>query len=148
MVVTLASLLLLAAAGTVHPQSNSPVVIASPDVAIRTLTAEELRQIVSGDRQFWDAGHPVTLILPAPGTAAREYLFRGVLHMSESAYRRHTLSLLYRGELDYAPRVVGSASEAIAFAEAGRGVLSVILSSEFDSTRVRLVRIVDRSHKR
>lgn len=135
----LAALLLAATARAEGGVTYS--LIASPDVKLGDLTLGEARRLMLGERRFWSDGLPVTTLVPGSGNPARRFLLERLFRMSESAYRRHTLGQLYRGELDYAPKVVASDDEAIAFVAAGRGVAALVASFGVLPDSVRVLRV-------
>jgi len=83
----------------------------------------------------------VVILMPASGSPTRRFLLEHVFHMTEQAYRRHTLELLYRGELDYAPKVVGSPEELIAFTAASPGAVAIVPATESLPATVRVLRV-------
>lgn len=145
---------LLAAAGTAvlllaplarAGERSTFALIASPDVRITDVTIQEARRLLLGERRFWSSGLPVTTLVLGTGNPARRFLLESLFHMSEQSYRRHTLGQLYRGELDYAPKVVGSDAEAIAFVAAGHGVVALVGASSLSTEPVQVLRVGGRS---
>lgn len=100
-------------------------VVSSGDVDVTSLTSADLRALVLLDRHFWKPGHPVVLILPAPGSAARDFVVGHLCRSNEPALRRLYVEKMYRGEIDLAPKVAAE-SDARTFVASGRGVLAVL----------------------
>ncbi len=119
-------------------------VVCSPDVAITDLSLLDVRRLMLGERRFWSANAPATALMPTMGSPSRQFLFEAVFHMNERSYRRHTLEQLYRGEIDYAPLVVGSADEALAFVAAGHGAVTIVPLDRLGRSNVHVLRVEGR----
>jgi hypothetical protein len=120
-------------------------VIASPLVPVADVALPDLARLLMGERRFWVSGMPVVVLLPAPDSPARHFLLARVFHMTEQAYRRHMLELLYRGELDYAPKVVGSLEDLIAFTAASPGAVSIVPASSSIPAAVHVLKVDGRA---
>lgn len=116
-------------------------VVVSADVPMTDITLRELRQVMLGERRFWSHESPISVLVPATGSTARRYLVSRLFHLDEQSYRRHTLGQLYRGEIDYAPMIVSSDQEALAFVVAGRGAISIVPWSELKPGSARVLRV-------
>ncbi len=121
------------------------VIIVSAEVPVTNLTLGEAARLLQGERRFWRAGMPVVVLLPPAGSPARRFLLEHVFHMTEPVYRRHTLELLYRGEMDYAPKVVNSFDELIAFTAASHGAISIVPATQTLPATVRALQIDGRT---
>ena len=120
-------------------------VIVSPNVPVSNVTLADATRLLLGERRFWQSGLPVVVLLPAVGSPERRFLLEHLFHMSEQGYRRHMLELLYRGELDYAPKVVDSRDELFEFTAASPGVVSIVPASESIPSTVHVLRIDGRA---
>jgi len=120
------------AAGTV-------VVIVNQDNPVENLSLAELRDILSGQRTYWSAGKPVSLIvMPDPGTPERQTVLSVVLAMNEALYKKHWVGRVFRGESASAPMTADSA-DAIARAVAQtRGAIGLVAQA---APNVKAVRI-------
>lgn len=116
-------------------------VVVSADVADTSLTVTELGRIVLGLQRHWRNRQPLALLLPGAQSPARRFLLERLARMSEAAYRRHTLQLLYRGELEYAPKVVASDEELVALVAAGNGALALVRDGTWLPPEVRTLKV-------
>ena len=83
-----------------------------------------------GERQFWSSNLKVTLLIQAPGTRARDVVFKTIYEMSEAQFRQYWIAKVFRAEASTAPKIVYSnemATElsasipgALAFVDAGQ----------------------------
>jgi len=104
------------------------VLVASASVPVTNVTALDATRMLLGERRFWSSGTPIVVLMPPVDSPTRRFLLERMFHMTEAAYRRHTLEQLYRGELEYAPKVVATDEEALAFVAASKGALSIVPS--------------------
>ena len=102
------------------------VLVASASVPVTDVTAKDAARMLLGERRFWSSGTPIVVLMPPVDSPARRFLLERLFHMTEAEYRRHTLEQLYRGEIEYAPKVVATDEEALAFVAASRGALSIV----------------------
>jgi hypothetical protein len=121
------------------------LLVASAGVPVTDVSLADATRMLLGERRFWSPGVPIVLLMPPVDSPARRFLFERLFHMTEPAYRRHTLELLYRGEIDYAPKVVASHEEALAFIAASHGALSIVPSSATLPDGARVLRVAGRS---
>ena len=144
----LVALVLLAGAtarAAPEAEHGAYAVIVSPGVPLASVTMSDVTRLLLGERRFWSSGLPVVALLPPAGSPARRFLLAHVFHMNESSYRRHTLELLYRGELDYAPKIVNSLEELLAFTAASPGAIAIVLATEVIPGTVRVLRVDGRT---
>lgn len=114
-------------APTYGPEGTGAVaVIAHPEVGLDDLTFTELRRLYLGDRQFWPGDVRVTLLVPAPGSHAREVLLRCVYERSEAQYRHYWIAKVFRAEAVGAPKVAASADMAASLVLAIPGAVAVV----------------------
>ena len=114
-------------------------VVVNQDNPVNNLSLAELRDILSGQRAYWSAGHPVSLILmPSPGTPERQTVLSVVLGMNEASYKKHWVGRVFRAESASepttadSPDVVGRAVARI------RGAIGLVAQA---GPNVRVVRI-------
>ena len=144
----LIALVLLAgttACAAAEGEHGAYAVIVSPGVPPTDVSMSDLTRLLLGERRFWRSGLPVVVLLPPTGSPARRFLLTHVFHMTEPTYRRHTLELLYRGELDYAPKIVDSLDELLAFTAASPGAIAIVLATEAIPATVRVLRVDGRA---
>jgi hypothetical protein len=116
-------------------------VVVSPDVELTSCSSAELRHLFGLERQFWKAGRPVVVLLPEAGSHTHAFLLRRVYRTDEDGLKRLMLEKLYRGEIDLAPKVVGSDREALSFVASSRGLIALVPASLVDGADVRVLRI-------
>ena len=113
-------------------------VIVNQDNPVENLSLAELRDILSGQRTYWSAGRPVSLILmPSPDTAERRTVLSVVLAMNEASYRKHWVGRVFRAESASAPTTADSPDVARAVARI-RGAIGLVAQA---APNVRVVRI-------
>jgi hypothetical protein len=137
---------LLALAGAPVPRAPASdarefAIVVSDDVAATALTSGDVRRLFSLDRRFWKAGHPVVVLLPAAGTATREFLLHRIYRTDEGGLKRMILEKLYQGEIDLAPKTVSSDREALTFVSSSRGAIAVVPAGLVEGTRVRTLKV-------
>lgn len=101
-------------------------VVVSPDVKETNVSLADAVRLLLGQKRFWTSGQRTVVLAPASGSAERRYLLQKLCRMTEAAYRRHTLEQLYRGEIEYAPKVVDDEDDALQFIAAGHGAVSIV----------------------
>jgi hypothetical protein len=116
-------------------------VIVSPDVELTKCSIAELRRLFGLERQFWNAGHPVVVLLPATGTSTQAFLLRRIYRTDVSGLKRLILEKLYRGEIDLAPKSVTTDRQAISFVASSQGLVAVVPSQLAAGSGVRQLRI-------
>jgi hypothetical protein len=116
-------------------------VIVSHAVPVQALTQDDLRYILTFKRTVWTTGQPISLLLPARHLPARHFLLTRVYRMSDAELRHYTLERLIQADIDFAPKVVSSDEDAIAFAAAGTAVIAVVSAATELPPTVRVVRI-------
>lgn len=116
-------------------------VIASSGVPVDNLTLDELRRVFLFKRGVWRPGQPVNVMLPDSGLPARAFLLRHVYRMSEQDLRRFILERIFQAEIDFAPKVVASDAEALAFIKAGRSLITVVSAGAPRLSQVKVLRI-------
>jgi hypothetical protein len=131
----------LSAAAAPIQYSGEFAAIASRGVPVDDLTLDELRRVFLFKRGVWRPGQPVNVMLPDSGLPARAFLLRHVYRMSDHDLRRFILERIFQAEIDFAPKVVGSDSEAVAFVKAGRSIITIVSASAPRLSDVKVLRI-------
>ena len=145
----LAGALLLPCAHGAAAQSGdehvSYLLVASAGVPVTDVTLADAARMLLGERRFWSSGTPIVVLMPPVDSPARRFMLERLFHMTEQVYRRHTLEQLYRGEIEYAPKVVASHEEALAFLAASHGALTIVPSGSALPAGARALRINGRA---
>ena len=114
-------------------------VIVNQDNPVENLSLAELRDILSGQRTYWSAGRPVSLILmPGPGTLERRTVLSVVLAMNEASYKKHWVGRVFRAESASAPTTVDSPDVVARAVARIRGAIGLVAQA---APNVRVVRI-------
>ena len=114
-------------------------VIVNQDNPVENLSLAELRDILSGQRTYWSAGRPVSLILmPGPGTAERRTVLSVVLGMNEASYKKHWVGRVFRAESASAPTTADSPDVVARAVARIRGAIGLVAHA---APNVRVVRI-------
>ncbi len=121
-------LLLLVTPGLVRALEIA--VVTHPGVPIDDISFMELKKLLRGDREFWSAGHTVTLIVRAPVAVERTIMLETVYQMSESQYRRYWISKVFRAQAVSEPRIVLSSDEAAELITVIKGAVGLIRADE------------------
>jgi hypothetical protein len=100
-----------------------------------------LRRVFLFKRSVWRPGQPVNVMLPDSGRPARAFLLRHIYRMSDQDLRRFILERIFQAEIDFAPKVVGSDLEALAFVKAGRSIITVVSAGTPRLSEVKVLRI-------
>jgi hypothetical protein len=116
-------------------------VVVSADVKVSNVSRADAVRLLLGQKRFWPSGLRVVVLTPAPGSSERRYLLNRLCRMTEAAYRRHTLEQLYRGEIEYAPKVIDDEHDALEFVSAGHGAVSIVSVHAARESRANILRI-------
>jgi ABC-type phosphate transport system substrate-binding protein len=83
-------------------------IVAHPGIPVDNLSLTDLRKIFLGQRQYWDAGHPVVLLVRAPVAREREIVLHVIYDMSETQFKQYWIAKIFRSEMASPPKVVTS----------------------------------------
>jgi hypothetical protein len=83
-------------------QTGDVAIVVSQKNPVTDLSTRELRQIFTGEKRSWSSGLPIKLFVRAPGTHESIVLLK-LLDMTESEYKRHWISQVFRGEVQAEP---------------------------------------------
>jgi len=96
----------------VHGQEGSVAIVVHPETAVDNLTLDELKRIFRGDRQFWEDGRRVTLLIRAPVAEERRLILERIYEMNEDQFREFWIGKMFRAEVAAGPKLVYSADMA------------------------------------
>jgi len=105
----------LMAGAWVQPASAQAVAVAivvHPATEVDDLTFDELKSIFRGERQFWDDGRRVTLLIRAPVAEERQLILERIYGMDEDQFREYWIGKMFRAEVAAGPKLVYSADMA------------------------------------
>jgi len=87
--------------------------VAHPAVPVDSLSFVEARKILLGNQQYWAPDLRVTLLIRAPVARERDIILKKFYQMSESQFRQHWISKIFRAEITSGPKVVFSSEMAL-----------------------------------
>lgn len=88
-------------------------VVVRPDTPADDLSLGEIRKVLLGERQFWNSGLRVTLLIQAPTAREREVVLKTVYHMSEAEFKQYWIAKVFRAEATNSPKIVLSNEQAL-----------------------------------
>lgn len=92
--------------------ARNVAVIVNKGNPVKEITLTELSKIMKLERQYWEGGKKVYLILQESGSAEKEVLLKKVYRMSDQDLKKYWLGKMFRGEISSFPKTLSS-SEAI-----------------------------------
>lgn len=107
-------------------QQGDMAVVVNPKNSVTNVTVAELRNLLAGYKHSWPGGTAVKVFVRAPGTEERTTLLK-LLGMSESAYKQHWISRVFRGEAQAEPQILpsnGMLKEAVAVFPGGIALMN------------------------
>jgi hypothetical protein len=120
-----------AAAVAQETKGGDVAVVVRPDVPVDNLTFKEVRELLLGDRQFWNGTLRVYLLMRAPAARERDVMLKTVYRMSEAEFRRYWIERVFRAEAQSGPRIVYSNETATELVAALPGAVAFV-----DATQV------------
>jgi hypothetical protein len=107
---------------------------------VDNLTFTELRSIFQGERQFWEDGRRVTLLMRAPAAAERELVLERIYQMDEDDFREYWIGKMFRAEVAAGPKLVYSSDMARDLVTVIPGAITFVPVTDVSSDS-RVVRI-------
>jgi ABC-type phosphate transport system substrate-binding protein len=83
-------------------------VVVNENTPVTDLSLAEVRKVLLGERQYWDAKLPVVLLIRAPVAREREVVLKVIYQMTEAQYKRYWIAKIFRAEAASAPKIVYS----------------------------------------
>lgn len=130
----------LAAAPASAQSGQAVAIVVHPATGIDNLTFSELRSIFRGERQFWEDGRRVTLLMRAPAAAERSLVLDRIYRMDEDAFREYWIAKMFRAEVAAGPKLVYSADMARDLVTVIPGAITFVPVSDV-SSESKVVRI-------
>src|SRR5262245_21344594 len=116
--------------------TGTVTVIVNQDNPVENLSLAELRDILSGQRGYWSAGRPVSLlVMPGPGPPERRTVLSVVLGMNEAWHKKHRV---VRAESASEPITADSPEAAAQAVARTRGAIGLVAQAV---PNVKVVRI-------
>ena len=83
-------------------------VVVNPDTPVTDLTLTEVRQVLLGERQYWNSKMPVVLLIRAPVARERDVVLKVIYQMSEAQFKQYWVAKIFRAEAASPPKIVYS----------------------------------------
>ena len=83
-------------------------VVVHPDTPVSDLTLSDVRKVLLGQRQYWNAKLPVVLLIRAPVARERDVVLRVIYEMSEEQFKQYWVAKIFRAEAATPPKIVYS----------------------------------------
>ena len=83
-------------------------VVVHPDTPVSDLTLSDVRKVLLGERQYWNAKLPVVLLIRAPVARERDVVLRVIYEMSEEQFKQYWIAKIFRAEAASPPKIVYS----------------------------------------
>ncbi len=83
-------------------------VVVRNDTPIDDLSFRDIRELLLGERQFWNSNLRVTLLIRAPAAHEREVVLKTIYRMTEAQFRQYWISKVFRAEATAGPKIVYS----------------------------------------
>lgn len=83
-------------------------VVVHPDTPVSDLSLAEVRKVLLGERQYWTAKLPVTLLIRAPVARERDVVLRVIYQMTEAQFKQYWVAKIFRAEAASPPKIVYS----------------------------------------
>lgn len=131
---------MLAIPGNALGQGMAVAIVVHPDTEVDNLSFDELKSIFRGERQFWDDGRRVTLLVRAPVAEERQLVLDRIYEMDEDQFREYWIGKMFRAEVAAGPKLVYSADMARDLVTVIPGAITFVPVSEV-SSESKVVRI-------
>jgi len=83
-------------------------VVVHPETPVSDLTLTEVRQVLLGERQYWNSKMPVVLLIRAPVARERDVVLKVIYQMSEAQFKQYWVAKIFRAEAASPPKIVYS----------------------------------------
>lgn len=120
--------------------SEDMAIIVHPTTPVEQLNFAEVRRIFLGERQYWNAGLPVVLIVRAPVARERQVVLNKIYGMTESQFKQYWITRIFRDEATSTPKVVYSNQTINELVGAIPGAISLVRADDI-TPGVKVLRI-------
>ena len=110
--------------------SEDMAIIVHPTTPVEQLGFAEVRRIFLGERQYWNAGLPVVLIVRAPIARERQVVLNKIYGMTESQFKQYWITRIFRDETTSTPKVVYSNQTINELVSAIPGAISLVRADD------------------
>lgn len=120
----------LLGASATNGQDGAVAIVVNPSTAEDNLSVLELRNIFLGERQFWDDGSRIVLLVRAPVAYERDVVLNKIYRMDESQFRQYWIAKVFRAEVSSGPKIVYSNDMTRQLVAALGGAVGFIAASD------------------
>lgn len=115
-------------------------VVVSLDNAVANVSFHELVKIFKQEKQFWDGGQHIYLLMRESGGPEKEVLLKKVYQMEDDNLKKFWVAKLYRGEIVAFPKTLTSNDAVKRYVSRVPNAIGVIDSSAADGS-IKVLRI-------
>jgi len=113
-----------------HAASEGMAVIVNSENGCADPSFEELRSILTLERQFWKDGRRIVLILPPSGSAQKQVLLDRVYHQTDAQLRNGWARRLFAGEIAAVPTSLRTTEALVGAVRKSPGAIAVVPASQ------------------
>ena len=101
-------------------------IVVKPEVPVDNLSMADVRKVFMGERQYWNAGMRVTLLVRAPVARERSIVLTKLYEMTEAQYRQYWISKVFRADAATGPKIVYTNDMAVELVKAIPGAVAFV----------------------
>ena len=131
--VFLFSILLLAITNS-FAYSLDVAVIVNKQNPVNGVSLIELTKLLKQEKQYWEGGKKVYLILQEAGSTEKKVVLKRVYQMTDEDLKKYWLGKMFRGEIASFPKTLGSSEAVKRFVSQVPNAIGFIDSAAVDTT--------------
>ena len=101
-------------------------IVVKPEVPVDNLSMADVRKVFMGERQYWNSGMRVTLLVRAPVARERSIVLDKLYEMTEAQYRQYWISKVFRADAATGPKIVYTNDMAVELVKAIPGAVAFV----------------------
>jgi len=122
----LAFVLLAVPAAAAVEDAIDVAIVVKPEVPVDNLSMADVRKVFMGERQYWNSGMRVTLLVRAPVARERSIVLDTLYEMTEAQYRQYWISKVFRADAAAGPKIVYTNDMAVELVKAIPGAVAFV----------------------
>ncbi len=126
--------------GSLGANPGDLAVIVSKENTTEEMAFHDLVKIFKQERQYWEGGAKIYLIMRESGAPEKEILLQKVYRMADDNLKKFWLGKLYRGEITALPKTLGSNEAVKRFVAQAPNAIGVVDAAAVDGS-VKVLRI-------
>jgi ABC-type phosphate transport system substrate-binding protein len=107
---------------------------------VDTLTVQEVRMMLLGERSHWPDGSRITVVMREPNQPERDAVLQLVCKLDDRVYTRTILRAVFTGELRSVPKLLDTSAGVLRFIYNVPGAIGYVRASEVNQT-VKIARL-------